>query len=780
VAIFKKNKQYKKVNMAKAFLSHSSKDKEIVRKVAMQLGNKNCVLDEISFDPGRKTLEQIFNELDNSDMFGLFIWVKKEIIKAQENLKNDSLHRIIPIIIDVNIDYKDVRIPKWIAKPYNLKYISNEIIILNKIRQSLKEVSFKNTKFNQEIEKNFVGRNAEIQKFEDEINNLDNWTPTYIIAYNYFEGIGRRTFLKNALRKYKLTEYLDTPTTITIESKESIENFIYKLNTISKNPEILDYDFSSLDLTSKIDIAVKLVKQFMDFKELIFIVDEGGIILPNSSIVDWFTELASNGAFSNNLVLCLISKYRPNEMFLKREKKSLIYRIPELSRPETKNLFLRLLKIYQLENIRREEKEFFIEHLNGIPSQIIYAVNLIEINPFEARKNINEIVEYSDRFSSTILNHLKDTPTAYQLAILLSNNEIFSIELIHKVFGENEITSKALQKLFDLSLFNFVFGGYEYLKLNPTLSDFINRSKIQLESIYKAKLNEITKELLKEDLDKVINEDYSEFMITLQRMLEEEVRIPKKYFIPSLIIKNVIKEYDKGNYEYVIRICLELLENQNYDQQIIWETNYRLTLAYARTKNDKFFNYISYFKNDSNNLDYYFLLGFYYRHKGNKQKALENFLKALAIYSEHSRTKREIVNLYLSLGQYENALDLAKQNYEKRQTNIYHIHSYFISLIRSKKTFTDSNRNILINLIDAVKFSPDVKSDDILSCMEGEFAYYVENDFEKANDILLEATKINKNKSYPKKSLLEIYRKEGLNNAIDELNYIVEIDEDEV
>lgn len=46
---------------------------------------------------------------------------------------------------------------------------------------------------------------------------------------------------------------------------------------------------------------------------------------------------------------------------------------------------------------------------------------------------------------------------------------------------------------------------------------------------------------LKENLDEVIVNDYSEFMITLQKMLEEEVKIPKKYFIPSLIIKNVIR-----------------------------------------------------------------------------------------------------------------------------------------------------------------------------------------------------------------------------------------------
>lgn len=774
--------------MAKAFLSHSSKDKDLVRKVAIQLGNKNSVLDEISFEPGTKTLQQIFSELESSDIFVLFIsdaslnspWVKKEINKAKSHISSDIINRIIPIIIDDNITYSDDRIPKWISKPYNLKCIKNEVIILNKIRQALKEVNFKKTKFNQEIEKNFVGRNAEMQKFEDDINNLDNWTPTYIIAYNYFEGIGRRTFIKNALRKYDLIEYLDTPTTITIDSKESIENFIYKLNTISKEADILTYDFSILTIEEKVEIAIKLVKQFMDYKELIFIIDEGGIILPNSAVVDWFTQIVNHESFTNNLAFCIISKYRPNEVSLKKERKSLVYRIPELSKSETKNLFQRLLKIYQLENINREDKEFFIENLNGIPSQIIYAINLIEINPHEAKRNIREIIEYSDKFSQTILNHLRNNATSYQLAILLSTNEIFSIDLINKVFGENEETSTALQKLFDLSLFNFVFGGYEYVKLNPTLSDYINRSKIRLDDKYKAVFNGVTKELLKQELDTIIVEDYSEFMITLQKMLEEEIQIPKKYFVPSLIIQNVIKEYDKGNYDYVIRICKELLENSNYDPHIIWETEYRLTLAYARTKNDNFFNHISYFKNDNNNLDYYFLLGFYYRHKGNKTKALENFHKALEVYSDHSRTKREIVNIYLSLGRYGDALELARQNYEKRQTNIYHIHSYFLCLIRGQTSLTDSTVKVLRKLMEAVKSSSDVKSEDLLRCIHGEYAYYIEHDFEKANEILLEAISLNQNKNYPKKSLLEIYRKKGLESAYDDLSSSEELDDDDL
>lgn len=463
--------------MAKAFLSHSSSDKDVVRRIAIQLGNKNCTLDEISFDPGRKTLEEIFKELDSTDVFVLFIsdeslkspWVKKEIIRTKENLSKDCIDRILPVIIDKNITYADKRIPKWISKPYNLKYISNEVIILKKIKQSLREISFKKNRFNQEIEKTFVGRNIEMQKFETDVNNLDNWTPTYIVAYNYFEGIGRRTFLKNALRKATFMDYLDSPTTITIDSKESIENFIYKLNTLGKNEDIIKYDFSLECLEKKIDIAVEQVKQFIDFRELIFIIDDGGIVLPNNKIVDWFSNIVNRDEFNNNLIFCLISKYRPNEITLRKEKKSLVYRIPELSNSETQNLFLRLLKIYGLDNLKREDKEFFINNLNGIPAQILYAVNLIEINSHEAKKNINDVIEYSDNFSATVLNYLKEKEMSYQMAILLSKSEIFSIDLIQKVFGETEDMSDALQQLFDLSLFNFVFGSFEYVKLNVSL-----------------------------------------------------------------------------------------------------------------------------------------------------------------------------------------------------------------------------------------------------------------------------------------------------------------------
>lgn len=750
--------------MAKAFLSHSSTDKELVRKIAKQLGN-NCILDELSFEPGGKTLDEIVAGLDASDIFVLFIsgkaldspWVKKEISLAHFNLSEDKLDRILPIIIDPDVKYTDKRIPQWMSKKYNLRYIPNEVIIFHKIRKAMSEVNFKKSRYNQELEASFVGRNEEMSRFEQDINNLEAWMPTYIIAYNFYQGIGRTTFLKNALLKARLIRSVTSPIMIPLDDKESIESFIYKLNTISEDESVFKADLSKLNMEDKIEIAISLVRQFVSNKILIFIYDNGGVVLPNKQIVPWFKEIVKKDEFKNILVFCIVSKYRPNEAKLLKEHRSLVYSIPELKPSETQSLFMKLLKIYGHSDISIDDKKLFLEKLKGIPAQIIYAVDMIDINLLEAKQGIRDIEEFSDQSSRILLGKLKENELTYQIAILLSKNEIFSMTLINRIFGNNEETMAAIQQLYDLSLIKYMFDGYEYLSLNSSLADYINRSRVPLDGKYKSRVTQVTKKLLREDLDKVLINDYSGFMLTLQSMLEEEKPIPSKFFMPSLIIKNVIKLYNEGDkYDQVIRICENLLKETNYDEQILWETRYWQTAAMANSKDRRALENVQYFK--GNTIAYNFLKGFYYRNVNQKQRALECYYRVLKVDRNHPRTKREIVNILLSDMKYEEAYEMAKENYEKDKTNIFHIQSYFISLIRRNEYLTPEDIRILNNLIKAVENSVDSKGIDIARCMKGEYAYYVKRNLDEAKDILLEASRINENKTYPKKTLREIYK----------------------
>lgn len=107
-------------------------------------------------------------------------------------------------------------------------------------------------------------------------------------------------------------------------------------------------------------------------------------------------------------------------------------------------------------------------------------------------------------------------------------------------------------------------------------------------------------------------------MLTLQNMLKEGKNIPSKYFMPSLLLKNVIVLYDQGKCQQVIDICERLLNDTNYDEQIMWETRYWQTAAMAKCKDRRVLDNLKYFKYDS--VAQNFLKGFYYRHVGEKEK----------------------------------------------------------------------------------------------------------------------------------------------------------------
>ena len=71
--------------MNRAFLSHSSAQKDFVRKVYNSLGASRCVFDECCFDNGQKIIDEILRGLINTDLCVIFVsneslnsdWVQK-------------------------------------------------------------------------------------------------------------------------------------------------------------------------------------------------------------------------------------------------------------------------------------------------------------------------------------------------------------------------------------------------------------------------------------------------------------------------------------------------------------------------------------------------------------------------------------------------------------------------------------------------------------------------------------------------------------------------------
>ncbi len=765
--------------MAKAFLSHSSKNKDLVEKIATQLGRNNCHYDKFTFEAGNLTLDEIFKSLEDTDVFVLFIskpaleseWINKEITQAKILSTDKRIDRIFPIIIDRLIDHSDNRIPEWIRKPYNIRYFDNEVIILKKIKQLLRETNFKQYAHLREINDLFVGRNDIMQEFERKLININNSKPTCIIASSFFEGMGRRTFLRNGLIKTRIIDKWYEPVPISIGAKESIEDFLYKLNFVEISPEIFQKNFATEELQEKIKLGRQYIKKFAETGEILFIVDEGSIVLPNHSLVGWFKEIISAPELQNQVCICLISKFKPYGPNIKKLGNVLNFQINELSKEDTQTFFIQYLNIIN-QKLTPEETKFFLQYLKGIPGQIIYAANLIDsVGVRNSKSFVNDIEEFDELRSLSILEFLKDDLLCRQILMALSKFEIISFDLVYKIFGESEEVYKAIQRLFDLTLFFPVSSTHDYLKLNTSISDHINRSKLELDRTINDRIKEIAKEAIQKPLELNEGSDYSEFLFTLEAMIRENITIPSKYLIPSFILKSIIKEYNDRQYKTVIQLCSKLLENESkFDLQIIRETRIWLCLAYCRKQNETFFELIKYFNNqdDESQIDYHFLLGFYYRNGDKMEEAESHFLDVLKIDEHHSRTKRELVNVYLRKGEYMKALGWAKDNYNRFKTNILHIQAYFTCLIK-KIDKTEFDLEKIRELLQNASKSLDKKANDVIKEMQAEFDFYIEGNAQKAITTLTESLRMNPHNYFAFRSLLEIFIRKKMTFEMEDL-----------
>ena len=233
---------------------------------------------------------------------------------------------------------------------------------------------------------------------------------------------------------------------------------------------------------------------------------------------------------------------------------------------------------------------------------------------------------------------------------------------------------------------------------------------------------------------------------------------------------NTIEDlYYEENYIRVIELSSQLLENpKKLDNGVLWELHYWRCLAFSwLKKSDEFFESLDYFKTSA---DKSFLLGFYFRKIGDYDRAESNLISALGKSPNFKRAKRELVNVYLSKGEYDKALNIAQENYHANPANPYHIQAYFICLIRNSIRRT-KERPTIEELITAISSTSNPKSESIATIMKAEFAFYIEQDYVNSFQKLTEALEqgVGGHKRYAYFSLEEMYKSRGF---IDQLRQL--------
>ncbi|MCW9705477.1 TIR domain-containing protein [Fodinibius salsisoli] len=722
--------------MSRAFLSHSSHDKGFIDEVADELGRDNIVYDKYSFEAGEKTLDEIIEGMSSSDIFILFLsdkslqstWVRREILIAKTYFDSEKIDKIYPLIIDRDVDHKDKRIPNWLNKEYNLKLVARPGKVKSLIKQRLKEISWKKHPILREKENIFVGRNDLVKEFELRVDNINRPIPKAAIASG-LKNIGRKSFLNYSLVKSSiLTKDSYAPSIIDIDPHESIEDFILKVYDLGFSKKRDFKSFMSMTIEEKQDLAADLVREIQEINEILFIEDVGGIVRPGGRLVDWFRDLLTNNKLINNkFTFGIASKFRSKKHIIGDKDNIFYVEVPELSINERTGLFRRYLDILDV-NLLREDLNIFLERLTGFPEQIFFAADLIaEEGKRYAKEHINLISDYSSEKVSTIISKYEDNDEALELLRLLAEFDFVSYEFLFQLLDNEKNYTELINEFINIAICENLGRGKEYIRLNDTVKDYIIRGEGSILHKYRDKLKKHLQEFVNnEDL---WVEDISNFFYSMKEALNNGFSPPDKYLIPSHFLKTMVDKYQReSQYGEVIQLADRVLKNtKNLDESIKREIIYWLCLSLARLRDDRFLEEVQYFQGK----EYNFLLGFYYRMIGKHSYSIDRHLSVLDEDPNFQRSKRELVQSYINMEDYEAALTHAKSNYEGDRNNPFHIQAYFKCLVHQVDENTHSLK-VLERLVEELNGIKTKKAREMYLTMKCTYELKVLDDPDKA------------------------------------------------
>lgn len=337
----------------KVFLSHSSSDKWYVRQIADRLRNEEIEYDEYTFDEGVKTLEEIYNALDTTGIFVLFlsenafnsVWVQKEIIKAGDYILNGKINRFLPIVIDSAIKYDSPVVPSWMSEAYNLRPVSRPTMAYGMIRRIMLTVYMDLYPEARATDRQFAGRNNEVRDFESAYRNPDKEKPVCCMISG-LPSIGRRTFLKYALAKVNVLRNGWGVSEISLDKACSIDALIervclYAGLNLAKD---IRQSLAVTPMDEKVILATQYIEELSSQKQTLLIIDSGCIVDQSGHIADWYIKIVRKlASISHKVKMCVVSQYKTSWKQINQTESMLYMDLKEMDANDRYSLLEQLL-----------------------------------------------------------------------------------------------------------------------------------------------------------------------------------------------------------------------------------------------------------------------------------------------------------------------------------------------------------------------------------------------------------------------------------------------------
>ncbi len=749
----------------KCFLSHSSIDKKwFVEQVYDLLPREQTVIDAHNFAPSAYTKEEIVGYVSGCEIFVYFIseqslesgWVQDEVKYAEEFLKSGMIKLFIPVIIDKSISFGDTRLSPWLQENYNLKYMGSPKQVAKRIKDELFYTTLQLLPTLKEEYDLCLGRFKETGEFIYRFEDFQKEKLKVVVASG-LPQIGKRTFLRNLLHASQIKKPGFHPYEIIMDEGGSIEDLIAKLEPFSDSIIINDLKgMLSKTMEEKKELLIRAMNEISERDEIVLINDTNCLIDYTSNIPNWFSEVLEDKRFPQKLVL-LISSNR--SLFYPKEYIFCI-NLTELAQKDAVSIFSRLLTIRK-KDLPENTMLFWTGLLVGHPGQIKFTINLLERYKYDqinAQKYSYEVVDYLNNQASIILQPLIEDANMSNILRFFATAEFASIELFHSIFPTDRFDC-LLQKLLNLCVLEFVGDNRDFLRLNGVFRDYVLRNTNRFSGEIVDRIKTLTSKCIQ--AEEFLDDDLSASLFVAASNLESDGAIDLKHLFPVHIIKAMINIYNRRtNLSRVVYLADALLAyRHNIADNIAEDALYYKCLSLARLQDRHVLSLIRDLPDEKS----IFVKGFYYRRVGRALDAIAQFDQIKNKKYIGHRAKRELVLALQQLERYDEAITLARENYNQNPNNYYHVQALFKCLIYGS-SLDMGNPELQMELQKLIKELQMFKNQQAIEMSilaSAQFCALIENNYTKAYDLATDAISQFPDSKYPLLVLMDISLHEG-------------------
>jgi tetratricopeptide (TPR) repeat protein len=645
------------MSIPKAFLSHSSEDKEFVRAVAQELGRQYCIYDEKVFKTGDEFKKSIENGLDSSSIFVLFAskhsllsdWVNFEVEEAwYKTLERNLPKSLVYIINDSDIE----EIPIWLTRA---KVQRNHVpqVVAREIRTHLDQLV-------QERKNTFVGRNEDIQCLQEVLTPADV-PPPHVFFVIGLPGIGRRSLIQKVVPSSLDLEPIKSPFRLGEGSSIQdiccdVANSTEPYSTDLRFKEIMQ-NIQKLSKKEAVDRTVANLRRMTNNGELPIFLDEGGLFDSDGNISEHIQSIIQTLSPNDEAYIAIVSSRKPFDNNQSLAK----IRLNPLKTDDQKLLIRNLDQKYfrtgrtRKERLKSNEVSELAAYTAGYPPSAYAAMELVEeygidlVLADKAKFIELRIDQFVKHFSKAKMSENERNI----LCLLASFSPLPLTVIASTVDKDMKDISKDVSRLIDLS---FVVVEDKLYRISDPIEDAAIKTFGSLEA-------KAIKSLAESIVKLIDDPNFQEQRLGLHRILyraswyiNDDVLKSRVIGLFNDLIQTIKTFYNEDrDYSKVIEATEVALNKckSKFDYETIYA--YRVKSFANLEKWQEAEQEIEYFKNYARLKDVYYLRGFLNRKQRKNEEALTHYLESVKCGRDDESLNRELGLCYFFVRNYTKA-----------------------------------------------------------------------------------------------------------------------------